>query len=54
MSDPRLVEPQRVVPSADGADACAHRYWCRTRITAVLLLALLLVGLVVGGVWWLR
>ena len=48
MTDPRLVEPQRVPPDRDGEDACAHVYWCRTRITVVSLLVLLLVGVVAG------
>jgi hypothetical protein len=45
MTDPRLVEPQRV---AD--DACAHRYWCAKRITATVVLAVLLV-LVAVLIW---
>ena len=51
MSDPRIVQPQRV-PAQSGTDedACAHRYWCPTRITAVVGLGLLVAaGLV--GVW---
>jgi hypothetical protein len=51
MSDPRIVHPQRVPAASVEEDACAHRYWCRTRITAVVLLGLLVVaGL--AGVWW--
>ncbi len=48
MSDPRIVEPQRaVVPDP----ACAHRYWCRTRITVVAILGLILVASGLGA-WW--
>ncbi len=55
MSDPRLVQPQRIpASSGTGEDACAHRYWCRTRITAVVVLALVLIGGLVGAWWWIR
>jgi hypothetical protein len=55
MSDPRQVQPQRApTPYADDGDVCAHRYWCRTRITATVLAAVVLVGLVVGVWWWIR
>ena len=51
-SDPRRVEPQRV-PVDEAANACAHRYWCWKRITAVALLALVVAGGLGGvGVWW--
>jgi hypothetical protein len=53
MTDPRLVEPQRVPLEPEG-EACAHVYWCRTRITVVTLLLLVLVGLAAGAVWWFR
>lgn len=54
MSDPRLVEPQRVSPgSTDESAVCAHRYWCWKRITAVVLLAALVAGGAGAvGVWW--
>ena len=50
MSDPRVVEPQRV--TAD-AGTCEHRYWCAKRITATALLGVLLVALAVlaWGCW---
>jgi hypothetical protein len=53
MTDPRLVEPQRIPLEPEGA-ACAHVYWCRTRITVVTLMLLVLIGLVAGAVWWFR
>lgn len=57
MTDPRIVEPQRVAPSASGdADAgCGdHVFWCWKRITGTVLLALVVVAGLVGVVWWLR
>jgi len=54
-NDARQVEPQRVVlASGTDADACAYRYWCRTRITVVALAALLVVAGGVGLWWWTR
>ena len=53
MTDPRLVEPQRIPREPEGV-ACAHVYWCRTRITVVTLMLLVLIGLVAGAVWWFR
>jgi len=53
MSDPRLVQPQRLpIPTGTDDDACAHRYWCRTRITVVALLALVVIAGVIGLWWW--
>lgn len=54
MSDPRQVQPQRAPAYDADGDVCAHRYWCRTRITVTALAALLLVGLVAGVWWWVR
>lgn len=54
MTDPRVVEPQRVPPPCDDGDACGHRYWCWKRITGLVLLVLLVSGLGSGLWWWVR
>lgn len=56
MSDPRIVEPQRVVPPASEAGCGDHVFWCWKRITATVLLVLLVLLVLagaVGVVWWL-
>lgn len=50
MSDPRLVEPQRVAASGE---TCEHRYWCAKRITGAVLLGAVLAALAAAAVWWL-
>ncbi|HWU22002.1 MAG TPA: hypothetical protein VN088_10785 [Nocardioides sp.] len=49
MTDPRLVEPQRLVTAGDRA-ACGgeHVYWCWKRKTGAALLGAAVLGLV----WW--
>lgn len=54
MSDPRIVQPQRVVPPAADAGCGDHVFWCWKRITATVVLALVLLATVVGVVWWVR
>ncbi|NYJ03130.1 hypothetical protein HNR19_003828 [Nocardioides thalensis] len=54
MTDPRIVEPQRVVPPTSDGGCGDHVFWCWKRITGTVLLTLLVLAGVVALVWWLR
>jgi hypothetical protein len=53
MTDPRLVEPQRVAAAAE--QGCAeHTYWCWRRISGAAVLGALVLALAAAIGWWVR